>query len=608
MDDMQLLSKTRQESYDPCDVALEREVQRAPTVVDVLRMRSARHPERVPITYLGDNGEAPLDVSFAVLDRSARRVAAMLQNLEQRGERVLLALSPGPLYNAAFWGCLYAGSTAVPVYPPFSPVMAQRVENIARDCGARVALTDTLINTTRIDLERHAPLLTQLRWIQIESLAPGTEHMWSDPRLAPDDMALLQYTSGSTAQPKGVMVSHRNMQTNMLAIVDAGHRILGLTRDAEDRRGIDRGLSWLPPYHDMGLSGMLTPVIAGAYGVLCSPTWFIRRPERWLRAISATRARISAGPNFAYEMLIERAHMFEKDELDLSCWKMAINGAEPVRHDTIERFSKTFARWGFDPCSFTPSYGMAEATLLISMTTRRKPPVMCRLDKPAYAEGRLESSTGADALTLVGCGQSHAAQTVIIVDPETRVPCAPNRVGEIWVKGDHIAGGYWNQPDLTRQTFQAEPLTDSPAVPKGPYLRTGDLGFWNSRELFIAGRIKDTIIIRGKNYHPADLERTAERALGDTRRPSAAFCVAEGAGERLVLVQEGSRNADLAQLGATVRQALLREHGVHLSELMLIARHALPRTSSGKVQRRAAAKAFSGRSLKSIDSLKWPTR
>jgi acyl-CoA synthetase (AMP-forming)/AMP-acid ligase II len=586
------------------DPGLEREVRTLLTVVDVLRARALNQPERIPITFIGDAGLPPEDVSYRALDTSARRIAALLLSLGLSRKPVLLAVVPGPHYSAAFWGCLYAGAIAVPVYPPFSPIVAKRLEGIAADCGAEVVLTDALIDGMRLDRAGPESRLARLRWLRIDELPEGSEAQWIHPRITDSELAFLQYTSGSTGAPKGVMVSHRNLLMNLISIIDTAVEYLRIDL-SEDRQNVDRGLSWLPPYHDMGLTGMLSPIIGGGYLVLCSPTWFIRRPERWVREISARRIAISGGPNFAYEMLIQRAPLLQeqREPLDLSCWKVAINGAEPVRHDTIERFCEAFARWGFDPQTIMPSYGMAEATLYISAPRQRQPVVTVSLDRDAYAAGRVVETEDANAQVIVGCGRSHDRQTIAIVDPDTRVLSPPDRIGEIWVHGEHVAQGYWNRPELSEACFCAT-LVDAPAgMLKGPYLRTGDLGFLQNGTLFISGRIKDTIIIRGKKYHPADIERTAEAVSSDLSSASgAAFCVLEGDVERLVLAHEALRKPDITSLALQIKHAILRDHGIHLDELVLLARHGLPRTSSGKVQRQAVRQAYLDQALKVVAS------
>lgn len=590
-----------------CDPELEQATRRAATPVEVLRLRAARQPARVPLTFYGDFDEPPVHVSYADLDRDARRVAALLQNLVEPGERVLLALPPGPLYNAAFWGCLYAGVIAVPVYPPFNATMASRVSRIAADCDARVALTDAMIDGLRRSITRHAPDAAEQRWIRIDGLAAGSESLWSDPRSDPEALAFLQYTSGSTGDPKGVQVSHGNLQANLLSCVEVGDQVYGIDPKVEYRGGKDRGLNWLPPYHDMGLTAMLIPVWGGGYSIQCSPTWFVRRPERWLREVSARRVAVTGGPNFAYEMVLNRAHMLADDDLDLSCWQAAISGAEPVRPDTLRRFCAAFERFGFDPKSIFPSYGMAEATLYISARRERSPAIIRKLDRDAYTEGRVVLTGDDDGLELVGCGVSAPCQDLLIVDPETRRVCASNAVGEIWVRGPHVAGGYWNRPALNDEVFGATLLEPPAGVAAGPYLRTGDFGFVLDGEVFISGRLKDVIIVRGKKHHPSDLEFLAERAC-DKLLPAAgaAFSVPDDDGERLVMVHEAVRDVDVNDAFARIREALLREHGIPLSQLVLLGRHTILRTSSGKVQRRAVKAAFLDGTLKAKAETPWP--
>lgn len=588
----------------PIDPALEREARSAPSIVEVLRTRALRQPDHVALTFVDDNGGAPTDVSLGELDRDARRIAALLQTVEIRGRRVIVALPPGKLYNSAFWGCLYAGAVAVPVYPPFSPIMAARLSTIAADCGAAIALTDSLMNQTRKRLEHQAPELSRIRWIEVDRLAPGTEGLWVDPCVAPRDLAFLQYTSGSTGDPKGVMISHHNLQSNLVALIEAGENVHGIDFTRGERQGADRGLSWLPPYHDMGLNAMLLPVVARAHSVQCSPMWFLRRPERWVRFVSQYRIATTAAPNFAYEMAIERAALLEHEQLDLSCWKLAVCGAEPVHQTTIERFCEVFGRWNFEPASFRPTYGMAEATLLVSSAKSRKPSLCCYLDRDALQADRvvLVDRDAPNAVPVVGCGAAQGDLVIVIADPASHRLCASDRVGEIWLRGSNIAQGYWGRAELSAEVFDAYLSGPAPDVPTGPYMRTGDKGFWHEGELFIKGRLKETIIIRGNNYYPHDIETTAEQACDALmRRGGAAFSLEHGAGERLVLVHEvRSKNSDVQAVGDSISSAILAAHGVHLSELVLIARHSLPRTSSGKPRRNRTRDDYLSGSLRSV--------
>lgn len=571
------------------------------TLVDMLRLRAEELPDQLLITFLGDDDEPDQPTTAGELDRLARRVAALLQSLNAANQRVLLAMQPGRLYCAAFLGCLYARATAVPVYPPISPALAERVQTIAKDCGATLVLTDKLINAIGAGLHLYAPELRSLRWIEMEDLAPESENAWIDPQVGPDDLAFLQYTSGTTADPKGVMITHGNLTANLKTLSDVGSKGLGIGEP-----DLNRGFSWLPPFHDMGLTGMLFPVMQGTHLVTVSPMHFIRRPERWLREMSKWGSNISGGPNFAYELLIERASQLADEPLDLSQWKVAISGAEPVRSSTLDRFCATFEPYGFKRESFCPSYGMAEATLYISSASDYSVPLICHVDREALSRGEIVVRERADASTLdfVGCGPAGGDLTVVIADTTTMMEAGPGKVGEIWAKGSNIGQGYWGKPELTRERFAGTLTSARAGLPLGPYFRTGDHGFWYGEQLFFVGRIAEILRVRGRTFYPADLEHTAAQTCDLlTTRGGAAFTVGEGDETRVVLVHEiDERSVHAVDIAPAIVQATFREHAVTVSEVVLIRRNALLRTSSGKPRRRSVRAAFLEGSLKIASS------
>jgi acyl-CoA synthetase (AMP-forming)/AMP-acid ligase II len=574
------------------DMELEARVRSQSTVVSMLRLRAQELPEQLMLTFIGDEGEPDEPVTAQQLDVLARRVAALLQGLGAANQRVLLALQPGRMYCAAFWGCLYANAMAVPVYPPVSPALAERVQNIAKDCGATLVLTDRLIKSIGAGLHLYAPHLRDLQWIELEDLPIGSEELWQEPELSPDDLAFLQYTSGTTADPKGVMISHENITANLKSLGRVGEEDLKVGTE----HGLNKGFSWLPPFHDMGLTGMLLPVATGAHLATCSPMVFVRRPERWIREISQRGANVSGGPNFAYELAIERAPLLEGEKIDLSQWLVAVSGAEHVRSETLDRFCATYERYGFRRESFCPSYGMAEATLYIASLNEFRAPLVCNVDKQAFSRGdvlvREQPSTS--TIDFVGCGSAGPDLSVVIVDTETMTEVAPGKVGEIWAKGPNIGHGYWGKPELTKERFGAMLSSARPGLSRGPYMRTGDNGFWHRNELFVAGRIPEILALGDRTLYPAELELTAASACDLlTPRGGAAFTVNDGDGERMVLVHElQERGMPAAELAPAIAQALLREHGVTLSELVLIRKNSLLRTSSGKPRRRSVREAY----------------
>ncbi|QRN93141.1 amino acid adenylation domain-containing protein [Archangium violaceum] len=567
------------------------------TFVDVLRQRVRNQPEARVFTFLDEDGET--HVTYRELDEGARAVAASLRRHLAPGERALLLYPPGREYVLGFLGCLYAGVIAVPAYPPDPSRLGRtlpRLQSLVADCRATAALTTSAVLDMVGFLTEDAPDLRALRWLATDSLEPGAADAWSAPSLSSDDLAFLQYTSGSTGTPKGVMLSHRNLLHNS--------GLIALGFDASPQ---PVGVIWLPPYHDMGLiGGILQPLYRDIPTVLMSPLFFLQRPLRWLEAISRHRGSVSGGPNFAYELCVRKTTPEERAALDLRGWEVAFCGAEPIRQETLERFAEAFAPAGFRREAFYPCYGLAEGTLIVSGGRRAEAPVARRFEREALlrAEARAPGE-GAEGVTMIGCGQSLAEQEVRIVDPETCAPCAPGRIGEIWVRGTSVARGYWERPEETARTFQAR-LAGSG---EGPFLRTGDLGVLDGRELFVTGRRKDLLIIRGRNHYPQDIELTVERCDSGLRPGcGAAFSVDVNGEEQLVVVHEFAdrSGADLEERAreaiARIRQAVAEQHELGAHAVVLLAPGSIPKTSSGKIQRHACRTAFLEGSLEVVGS------
>jgi amino acid adenylation domain-containing protein len=550
----------------------------AATLDGLLRDRACHTPDRPAYLFLAD-GEAEGDrLTWGELDRRARAVAGELKSCCAPGDRALLLYPPGLDFIAAFFGCLYAGVVAVPAYPPRPRRDQPRLRAIVLDARPRVGLTTSPLLAGIGEVLVREPALAGLHWLACDGQsrhAGGPDGI--DRPADPAAPAFLQYTSGSTALPKGVVVSHANLLHNERTI----HAAFGL-----DESSVVVG--WLPLYHDMGLIGtVLQPLYCGGRCVLMAPAAFLQRPRRWLEAISRYRGTTSGGPNFAYELCVRKIAPAEREGLDLASWTVAFNGAEPVRADTLERFAAAFAPSGFARRAFYPCYGLAEATLFVSGGRPGEGARTAAVSAAALARHEAVADAGEGALRLVSSGRPAAGQRLLIVDPESRAVCPPDRVGEIWVSGPSVARAYWGRPEVS-----ASELGASLADGSGSFLRTGDLGFLRAGELYVTGRRKDLIILRGRNHYPQDLELTAERAHG-TLLPGAgaAFSVDAAGEERLVLVFEVSRHALAAlpvdAVAAAVRQALAAEHEVRLFELVLIRQGSLPRTSSGKVQRHA---------------------
>lgn len=556
------------------------------TLIDILRDRSTEHPTRLSHTFLLDGETDALHLTYADLDRRARAIAVQLQELGATGARALLLYPPGLDYVAAFFGCLYAAVTPVPIYPPDPARLNRtldRLHLIVRDSQATIALTTTLIKSMSVFVFAQAPDLGQMHWLVTDADHPtDMADRWQAPRLTPDTLALLQYTSGSTGAPRGVMLTHAQLLHN-LGLIRAGFAITSASV----------GMIWLPPYHDMGLiGGILQPLYSGFPVTLMSPIDFLKRPLRWLQAITRTRATVSGGPNFAYDLCLRKITPEERATLDLSSWAVAFNGAEPVRAETIDRFAAAFAPCGFRRAAFYPCYGLAEATLIVSGGQPSAPPVVFSVHADALGLRRVEPVTvnHPQARSLVGAGGPLADQQVAIVDPHSATRCAVDQVGEIWVVGPSIARGYWARPQETALSFAAYTADGA-----GPFLRTGDLGFMQDSELFIVGRIKDLIIIRGRNYYPEDIELTVERSHPALRPGgSAAFAIEVDGQECLVVAQEVDRRAtsDHDTVVSAIRAAVAAQHELQVYSVCLLAAGGLPKTSSGKVQRHACRAAF----------------
>ncbi|MBE9052040.1 amino acid adenylation domain-containing protein [Nostocales cyanobacterium LEGE 11386] len=554
------------------------------TFVDVLRFRGSTQPNRDAFTFLLDGEIEQATLTYQELERRSRRIAAQLQKLGLTGERALLLYPASLDFLVAFCGCLYAGVIAVTAYPPRNQRNTPRIKAIATDAQAAIALTTTEILPTVRSLMTETTGLESLQWLTTDNLAEGIEDTWQEPLINQDTLAFLQYTSGSTGTPKGVMISHGNLLHN----ADTTYQFMGHSPES-------KFVTWLPMYHDMGLiGGILQPLYGGFPCMVMPPTAFLQRPYRWLQTISKYKGTTSGGPNFAYELCTQKITPEQKATLDLSSWSVAFNGAEPVRHDTLERFAAAFAECGFRKQAFYPCYGMAEATLMISGGSKHQAPSVANIDKLALEQNQVIQSdtTNSETQTFVSCGCTIPQQQVVIANPETLCQCAPNCVGEIWVSGPSVGHGYWNRPQDTQETFQAY-LSDSG---EGPFLRTGDLGFIQDRELFITGRAKDVIILRGRNLYPQDLEFTAEHSHSALRLGGnvAAFTIESEQEEKLVIVQELEfrQQPEPEAVAAAIRQAIAAEFEVQVYAVVLIKPGKIPKTSSGKIQRRACKAAF----------------
>jgi acyl-CoA synthetase (AMP-forming)/AMP-acid ligase II/3-oxoacyl-(acyl-carrier-protein) synthase/acyl carrier protein len=546
------------------------------TLVELLRFRSQSNTAQTAFTFLVDGEHETVSLTYAELDRKARAIAAQLQQFCAVGERALILYPPGLDYIATFFGCLYAGVVAVPAYPPRNARNFPRIAAIARDAQATLILAPEAVRSKIQSIWNPVNRSQYICWLATDAVFPALANDWQEIEFHPHTLALLQYTSGSTSLPKGVMLTHGHLLHNLSSI-----------SASFQTHPQSQGVIWLPPYHDMGLiGGILQPIYVGASMTLMSPVNFLQRPLRWLQTISRCKATVSGGPNFAYELCIQRTTPEQRRELDLSSWEVAFNGAEPIQAETLDRFTAAFAPSGFRREAFYPCYGLAEATLLVTGGQKTELPISKTFQKTALTQKMaIASISEEDSQTLVSCGRSLPTQEVVIVDPETLTCCQPEQIGEIWVAGSSVAQGYWNQTEQTELTFRASHI-DGGEI---PFLRTGDLGFLQNGELFVTGRLKDLMILRGRNYYPQDIEWAVDHSHSSLRSGcSAAFTVEAAGEERLVVVRELDRQdrnlALLNEIIAAIRLAVAEQYDLEVYGVILVKFGSIPKTSSGKIQ------------------------
>ncbi len=557
------------------------------TLIDLLRYRAEHQPHQLAYQFLEDGKTEAARYTYQQLDQQARAIAAQLQHA--KGERALLLYPQGVEVVAAFCGCLYAGVIAIPVPPPDAGRMKRalpRLLEIVKDADASLVLSNQrIIDLLRNNEDVVSTQFEQMTWLDTEQVDLHLAEQWQDPQVDQDALAYLQYTSGSTSVPKGVMLSHYNLLHHSAYL----QRACGYTSDGAT-------VTWMPYFHDYGLvEGLIQPLYAGVPCYVMSPLAFVKRPQRWLEAISKYRATHSQAPNFAYDQCVRRVKPAKREGLDLSCWKAAGNAAEPINPRVMREFVEAYAPCGFRWTTFAPAYGLAEATLLVSSKQVATEPVILSLDATGLERGRVtlaqEDNLQRD---IVSCGQLVCETEVVIANPDTLVHCQTDEVGEIWVADPGVAGGYWQRSEATEETFKAR-LKGVPNA--GPYLRTGDLGFMRDGELYITGRIKDLIIIRGTNHYPQDIEWTVQQ-LNSALRPDygAAFSIIDDGEEKLVVVQEVERQHQLTlaadEILADIRQAISEVHELQVSAIALVRSGNVLKTSSGKIQRRACRDNF----------------
>ena len=566
-------------------------------LLELLSRQVQNIPQKTAYTFLEDGElENSISLSYQQLHLQVIGVAKQIQSLVKPGERVLLLYPSGLDFIAVFLGCLCAEVVAVPAFPPRRNNRLERLAALAKDAQPSLVLTTP---------ELLKLVQSQLKELELENisclaitLSPQPQTIdWQPRNIQPDSLAYLQYTSGSTGKPKGVMISHRNIIYNLQMLKQAFQH---------DETTVLAG--WQPVFHDMGLIlNIFQPLYLGVPCILMSPTAFVQKPIRWLQAISHYRVTTTGGPNFAYDLCVDRIVSEPKAALDLSSWKVAFNGAEPIRAETLQRFSDAFAQYGFRPNAFYPCYGMAETTLIISGGATGRQVKLKHVQASALEQNQIQSFEHFQkgSRTLVGCGQTILEQTIVVAHPTSRKQCLPGEIGEIWVAGKNVAQGYWQNEVETRNTFAAY-LSDSQ---HGPFLRTGDLGFFDAEgELFVTGRLKEVIIIRGRNYYPQDIEQVSEKSHPSLQPNSgAAFSIEVQGQEQLVIAYEVKRSyvrkitaSDVLQIARTIRRAVSDEFGLQVHHVVLLRTNSLLKTSSGKIQRHGCRKAFLNRDLKIV--------
>ena len=549
------------------------------SLVDVLQRRAQDQPGRLAYRFLADGETDELLISYEELDKRARSIGGLLQNSVKAGDRALLLFPPGLDLIAAFFGCLYAKVIAIPAYPPHPARVEKNMPAIFRIMDD--ASPSVMLSTTSLFNEINSRDTVKKKFARIHLLETNNKEIndwtnkWQRRQIEKNEIAFLQYTSGSTSTPRGVMISHGNLLDNLAFI----ERSFGQSAESH-------AVIWLPPYHDMGLiGGILQPLYSGYPSTLMSHMMFLQKPFRWLQAISRFRATTSGAPNFAYELCVKKIKPEQRELLDLTSWEVAFNGAEPIFHKTLEQFADYFAPSGFRRNASLPCYGLAESTLLVAGGSKLKPVATLHLVNSKLEQNKVSicSEPGDDVRTLVGCGCDNPRQKIKIVNSETALPCLADEIGEIWLSGPSVANGYWNKPSDTHLTFHAHLANSN----DGPYLRTGDLGFLHNGQLFITGRIKDLIIIEGKNYYPHDIERTVEDSHALLRSGScAAFSINSSSGERLIIIAELEAklmdNAD--GIKKTIRMAVSIHHELKVEDVELTIPGSIPRTTSGKIK------------------------
>jgi fatty acid CoA ligase FadD28 len=569
------------------------------SIPDVLRERASLQPNDPAFTFIDydqDWAGVTESLTWSQMYRRTINIAHELSRCASSGDRAVILAPQGLEYIGAFLGALQAGLVAVPLSAPMGGAYDERVHSVLHDTSPSVILTTSSVVSDVAQYVQSQNGDSSPSVIEVDSLDLDSRTA-SDTDHNRPDTAYLQYTSGSTRRPAGVMISYRNVLANFqqwMRDYFAGP-VPGMTV-----------VSWLPFYHDMGLMlGICKPVLGGFHAVLTSPVAFLQRPGRWMQLIASNSRAATAGPNFAFELVVRKTTDEEMAGLDLGDVLGIVSGSERIHAATLRRFSERFAKFNLDPAVLRPSYGLAEATVYVATRAPGQPPQFVRFESDALAAGHAKRCASGGT-PLVSYGVRHCPM-VRIVDPETRTECPAGTTGEIWVHGHNVAMGYWGKPEETKQTFRAKLVSPSTGTPQEPWLRTGDLGFLSNDELFIIGRIKDLLIVYGRNHSPDDIEATIQEI---TRGRCVAIAVPDKETEKLVAIIEFKTNGDsqedasdkLVAVKREVASAISNSHGLGVADLVVVAPGSIPITTSGKVRRAACGERYRQNQFARLDA------
>ncbi|WP_370476579.1 fatty acyl-AMP ligase [Tamlana flava] len=548
------------------------------TLVDVVLMRAKYQPDKLVYRFLKDGESHEHTMTFRQLDQRSKSIASELQRRTSPGERVLLLVPAGLDFISSFFGTLYAGNISIPVPPPHFARIERTLNatlRVIKDANPSVVIVDSKLHS----IIKHNPEIVRkfegIHFVIVGDDIDDSSNLWERPNVSGEDLALLQYTSGSTYTPKGVMLSHNNLLSNLEAI----ERSMDLTEKNES-------VFWLPPFHDMGLiGGILQPLYSGFTVTLIPHLLFLQRPIRWLQAISKYKALTTGAPNSAYELCLKKVKPEQRDELDLSSLEIAINGAEPINVSTLNRFKKYFSSAGFRETAFIPCYGLAEATLMVAADSKLSSSGTARIGRRGLERNEVEFSSinEKDLQTLVSCGRCIDKHEIKIVNPESCQNCSENEIGEIWLKGPSVAKGYWNNVTESEYAFKGY----INGTDEGPFLRTGDLGFKADGELYVTGRMKSLIIIDGKNFYPHDIERVVQNShFAVQPLGCAAFSIEDEGREQIIILAEIRRNSNfnMNDLTTAIRNSISGEFGLSVADIRTVPLGFIPRTTSGKIK------------------------